>query len=41
MALTDEDSSRAHGADERIPVGALRPAIEMTYALVRALAATE
>ena len=41
MALTDEDSSRAHGVDERIPVGALRPAIEMTYALVRALAATE
>jgi len=38
MALTDEDGSRAHGADERIPAGALRRAVEMTWSLVVALA---
>jgi acetylornithine deacetylase/succinyl-diaminopimelate desuccinylase-like protein len=38
MALMDEDSRRAHAADERIPTGALRRGVEMTYALVIALA---
>src|SRR6266436_2297893 len=38
MALTDEDGSRAHGADERIPAGALRRAVEMTWSLVIELA---
>jgi len=38
LALTEEDGSRAHGADERIPAGSLRPAVEMTYALVFELA---
>ena len=38
LALTDEDSSRAHGADERIPAGSLRRAMEMTWALVVELA---
>ena len=38
MALTDEDGSRAHGVDERIPVDALRRGVEMNYALVVAIA---
>jgi len=41
MALTREDDRRAHAADERIPVDAVRRAVEMAYALVLALAATE
>jgi acetylornithine deacetylase/succinyl-diaminopimelate desuccinylase-like protein len=39
MALTDEEASRAHAADERIPAGALRRAVEITWSLVLALAA--
>jgi acetylornithine deacetylase/succinyl-diaminopimelate desuccinylase-like protein len=41
MALTDDDANRAHGVDERIPVEALRKAVEMTYALAVALAANQ
>jgi acetylornithine deacetylase/succinyl-diaminopimelate desuccinylase-like protein len=40
IALTDEDSSRAHGVDERIPVGSLRRAVEMNYAIAIAIAGT-
>jgi acetylornithine deacetylase/succinyl-diaminopimelate desuccinylase-like protein len=39
IALTDADSRRAHGIDERIPVASLRPAIELLYRLVVELAA--
>jgi acetylornithine deacetylase/succinyl-diaminopimelate desuccinylase-like protein len=39
IALAESDARRAHGADERIPVASLRPAIEFFYRLVLELAA--
>ena len=38
IAVGDSDASRAHGVDERIPVGSLRPAVEFLYRLVVAIA---
>ena len=39
LGLTELESRRAHGVDERIPVGSLRPAIELYHRLVLELAA--
>ncbi len=39
LALTELESRRAHGIDERIPVGSLRPAVELYHRLVLELAA--
>ena len=39
IALSEEDARRAHGVDERIPTGVLRPAVEFLYRLVVELAA--
>ncbi len=38
IATTDEESSRAHAADERMPARALGPALQMMYELVLDLA---
>jgi acetylornithine deacetylase/succinyl-diaminopimelate desuccinylase-like protein len=39
IALSEADGRREHGVDERIPAGALRPAVECLHRLVVALAA--
>lgn len=39
IAVTEEDSRRAHGIDERIPADGLRPAVEFLYRVVVELAA--
>ena len=39
LALTELEERRAHGIDERIPVGSLRPAVELYHRLVLELAA--
>jgi acetylornithine deacetylase/succinyl-diaminopimelate desuccinylase-like protein len=39
LALTELEGRRAHGIDERIPVGSLRPAVELYHRLVLELAA--
>jgi acetylornithine deacetylase/succinyl-diaminopimelate desuccinylase-like protein len=39
IAITDEEGSRVHGADERMPTRALGPALETMYELVVELAA--
>ncbi len=39
IALTEDDSRRAHGIDERIPADGLRPAVEFLYRVVIELAA--
>ena len=41
IAYTESDGRRAHGADERISISVLRPAIEFYYDLVTTLAQTE
>jgi acetylornithine deacetylase/succinyl-diaminopimelate desuccinylase-like protein len=38
IAMTEKDVRRAHGADERIPVASLRPALELFHHLVLELA---
>jgi acetylornithine deacetylase/succinyl-diaminopimelate desuccinylase-like protein len=38
LALTELEARRAHGVDERIPVGSLRPAVELYHRLVLELA---
>jgi acetylornithine deacetylase/succinyl-diaminopimelate desuccinylase-like protein len=39
IALSEEDERRAHGIDERIPAGSLRPAVELLYRVAVELAA--
>jgi acetylornithine deacetylase/succinyl-diaminopimelate desuccinylase-like protein len=39
LGLKELESGRAHGVDERIPVGSLRPAVELYHRLVLELAA--
>ena len=39
LGLTELEERRAHGIDERIPVGSLRPAVELYHRLVLELAA--
>lgn len=39
--MTEEDSRRTHGVDERVPVGSLRQGVEFFYRLVVALTAPE
>ena len=38
ILISDEDGSRLHGIDERIPAKSLQPAVEFLYALVVDLA---
>ena len=38
ILISDEDGSRMHGVDERIPAKSLQPAVEFLYALVVDLA---
>ncbi|MDG2306227.1 MAG: M20/M25/M40 family metallo-hydrolase [Candidatus Binatia bacterium] len=39
IAISEEDSRRAHGIDERIPTSSLKPAVEFLYRVVVELAA--
>jgi len=39
IGMSDDDAARAHGADERIAVAQLEPALEFLYRLVVELAA--